>query len=132
MHESPPDGIYGEDTVWNPGPAVLYEEAIRNGEGELTADFVLNVDTGKYTGRSPHDKFYVDEPPASDDIDWNTFNLPASPELFDHMHRRVTNYLEKQKLYVKDLYAGADPNYRHEGCLYAHRQALGRESLADG
>jgi len=104
--------IYGADTLWNPGPAVLYEEAIRNGEGILTADFVLNVDTGKYTGRSPNDKFYVDEPLVSDEIDWNTFNLPTSPELFDHMHQRVTDYLGEQKLYVKDLYAGADPKYR--------------------
>jgi phosphoenolpyruvate carboxykinase (ATP) len=72
----------------------------------------LLVKTGKFTGRSPKDKFVVEEPSIKDEIDWGAVNQPTTPEVFDNLHKKVVDYLDGKKLYVKDLYAGADPNNR--------------------
>ncbi|TVR28270.1 MAG: phosphoenolpyruvate carboxykinase (ATP) [Balneolaceae bacterium] len=101
-----------ENVLWNLNPSELYEQAISNGEAVLTDKHALLVHTGKYTGRSPLDKFTVEEPSTKDDIDWGGFNKPISSEIFDNLHKKVAGYLTDKKLYVKDLYAGADPKYR--------------------
>lgn len=73
---------------------------------------VLLVKTGNYTGRSPKDKFLIEQPSINDDIDWGPINQPISEDIFDNLHKKVVDYLDGKKLYVKDLYAGADPKYR--------------------
>src|SRR5699024_3561547 len=98
--------------LWNLTPPELYEEAIRNGEAVLTDDYAIRVLTGQYTGRSPADKFIVDQPSIHDDIDWGDINQPVDEEVFDHLFEKVTDYLQEQKLYVKDCYAGADEKYQ--------------------
>lgn len=98
--------------VWNLTPPELYEEAIQNGEAILTKDYALRVLTGKYTGRSPEDKFIVDQPSIHDDIDWGDINRPAEEDVFENLFTKVTDYLQDKKLYVKDLYAGADQKYQ--------------------
>ena len=98
--------------LWNLTPPELYEEAIKNDEAILTDDMALRVLTGKYTGRSPEDKFIVDEPSIHDDIDWGEINKPISEEVFESLHRKVVEYLEGKKLYIKDCFAGADEQYR--------------------
>jgi len=106
-------GLKDSDNVlWNLNPTELYEQAICNEEAVLTDKHALLVHTGKYTGRSPRDKFTVEEPSTKDDIDWGGFNQPISSEIFDSLHKKVAGYLTDKKIYVKDLYAGADPNYR--------------------
>lgn len=101
-----------EKIFWNLTPPELYEHAIRNGEGILTSDYALRVLTGEYTGRSPEDRFIIDEPSVRDEIDWGPFNQPGDPELFDRMWKKVVRYMQDRPLYVKDLYAGADPEHR--------------------
>lgn len=98
--------------AWNLTPPELYEEAIKNGEAVLTKDMVLRVLTGKYTGRSPLDRFIVDESSVHDDIDWGDINQPISKKVFDNLFEKVVDYLKDKKLYVKDCFAGADPTYR--------------------
>lgn len=105
-------GLSGNNTLWNLTPPELYEHAIQNGEGILTDDMALRVLTGKYTGRSPKDKFTVAESTSKDDIDWNDINQPVSEEVFDSLHKKMAGYLEDKPLYVKDVYAGADPKHR--------------------
>lgn len=92
-------------------PAELYEHAIKNEEGVLTKDMALRVMTGKYTGRSPKDKFTVEEESSKDKIDWGTINQPISEEVFDHLYKKVTDYLKDRKIYVMDLFCGTDPDY---------------------
>ena len=99
-------------TLWNLTPPELYEEAIQNGEAILTKDYALRVLTGKYTGRSPQDKFIVDQPSIHDDIDWGEINQPTDEDVFDNLFEKVTDYLNDKKLYIKDCYAGADEKYR--------------------
>ncbi|MCC5915157.1 MAG: phosphoenolpyruvate carboxykinase (ATP) [Balneolaceae bacterium] len=101
-----------KEALWNLNPAELYEQAICNGEASLTNKHALLVHTGQYTGRSPKDKFTVEEPSTKDDIDWGGFNQPISSKVFDNLHKKVANYLTDKKLYVKDLHAGADPKHR--------------------
>jgi len=101
-----------ENVLWNLTPAELYEQAIKNGEAILTKDMALRVMTGQYTGRSPKDKFIVDESSVHDDIDWGEINQPTNEEVFNNLHRKIVDYLKDKRLYVKDVFAGADKNYR--------------------
>ncbi|TYP95306.1 phosphoenolpyruvate carboxykinase (ATP) [Fodinibius salinus] len=106
-------GLENNDkAIWNLNPPQLYEEAIENGEAVLTNDYALRVLTGKYTGRSPKDKFLVDQPSIHDDIDWGEINQPTSEEVFENLFDKVTDYLSDKKLYVKDCHAGADEKYQ--------------------
>jgi phosphoenolpyruvate carboxykinase (ATP) len=98
---------------WNLNPPELYEHAIKNGEAHLTKHGALRVLTGQYTGRSPKDKFFVEEPSSRDQIWWGAINQPVPQEVFDHMHHKVLTHLShRQHLYVLDAFAGTDPAYR--------------------
>lgn len=97
---------------WNLGPEELYEKALANGEAIETKHGALRVLTGSYTGRSPKDKFIVDQPSVHDDIDWGEINQPISEEVFDRLFDKARRYLADKELYVKDLYCGADPKHR--------------------
>lgn len=101
-----------KNVYWNLAPTELYEHAIKNGEAILTKDHALLVHTGKFTGRSPKDKFIVDQPSVHDDIDWGTVNQPVTQEVFDGLYKKVQDYLKDKPLYVKDLYCGADEKHR--------------------
>ncbi len=92
---------------WNLGSSALLEEAVRRGEGLLSADGALVVSTGKHTGRSPNDKFIVREPSSEKHIDWGTTNRPFDPDAFDRLHARVLAYYQSQDLFVQDLKASA-------------------------
>jgi phosphoenolpyruvate carboxykinase (ATP) len=91
----------------------LVEIAIAKGEGVLTDNGALVVETGKYTGRSPKDKFIVDEPSSRDEIDWRKDNVSISPENFEQLYDRVLSYTQGRDLFVFDGYVGADPKYRY-------------------
>lgn len=101
-----------KNVYWNLNPSQLYELAIENGEAVLTNKMAIRILTGKYTGRSPQDKFIVEEPTTSESIDWDDVNQPISEEIFDNLHKKMIDYLSDKDLFVKDLYAGADPDYR--------------------
>ena len=91
--------------------ATLIEHAIRRREGALAENGALVVDTGKFTGRSPRDKFIVEEPSSQANIWWGPVNQPLSEESFDRLYRRVTDYLQDKDLYAQDLHGGADARY---------------------
>ena len=90
----------------------LTEAAIARREGHLSADGALMVRTGVHTGRSPRDKFVVDEPGVTDEIWWGNVNKKLSQEKFALLTSRVRAYLQGQELFTQDLYAGADPSRR--------------------
>lgn len=90
----------------------LIEAALRNGEAVLTASGALAATTGKYTGRSPKDKFIVREPGSETHIHWGTVNQPFDRDRFEELVDRVTDYLTDKNRYVFDGFAGADPRHR--------------------
>ncbi|HEY3328788.1 MAG TPA: phosphoenolpyruvate carboxykinase (ATP) [Capsulimonadaceae bacterium] len=90
----------------------LIEHSIRRGEGELTQDGAINFRTGKYTGRSPKDKFIVDNAASHDEVGWGAVNQPFDPAAFDAILGRATAYLQNEELFVQDVYAGADEKHQ--------------------
>ncbi len=105
-------GIRAQRPVhWNLEAASLYEEAIRRGEGKVAAGGALVVETGQHTGRSAKDKYIVREPSSEDNIWWAN-NTEMTPAQFDELETAITHHLGNRELFVADLYAGADPDYR--------------------
>lgn len=89
----------------------LVKEALENKEGVLSDKGALRVETGKHTGRSPKDKFIVDDEVTHNEVCW-TNNQPCSKETFDKLYAKCLNYIKEHKVYVTDVYAGADAKYR--------------------
>lgn len=106
-------GIQPKGNVYfNLGIGELVKTAVELGEGSLTDTGALLVTTGKYTGRSPNDRYVVQENPSSDSIAWGKVNVPMSKETFNALHQQIAAYLSDQKqLFVFDGYAGADRNH---------------------
>lgn len=92
--------------------AILIEHAVARGEGVLAANGSLCVKTGKYTGRSPHDKFIVQEENNKDEIHWRKMNVPIAEGNFDRLFRRVRSYVQGRDLYIFDGFVGADTKRR--------------------
>lgn len=106
-------GLRSTSTVHrNLGPTVLVEHALRRGEGTLAAGGALVTRTGKYTGRSPNDKFTVLDETTKSAVWWGDVNRPISTERFDALHRQIAAYLQGREVYVQDCYAGADADHR--------------------
>ena len=97
---------------WNYTAPPLYEAALRRNEGILSIDGALVTKTGEYTGRSPRDKFMVEDPSIQKDIWWGPVNQPIGADKFDIVHGRMMKYLKNSEVFVQDCYAGADPAYR--------------------
>lgn len=97
---------------WNLGTPALYEHVLRRGEGRLAQGGALVVRTGVHTGRSPNDKFIVDEASTRDDICWGEVNVAMDEGAFDRLHAKMQVHLQTRELFVQDLTAGADPDYR--------------------
>ena len=97
---------------YNLTPPALYEHAVRRSEGVITHGGALVVRTGKYTGRTPRDRFIVREPSSEADIWWGDINQPFEEEKFNRLFRSVLAYLEGKELFVQDCAVGADPKYR--------------------
>jgi phosphoenolpyruvate carboxykinase (ATP) len=106
-------GIRNPGTVfWNLLPAELVEHAVRRGEGILVEGGPFNAVTSPHTGRSPNDKFVVRDEGSEADVWWGKVNQPISPEHYAALREDVLAHLEGQDLYVRDMWAGADPEYR--------------------
>jgi phosphoenolpyruvate carboxykinase (ATP) len=96
----------------NAAAATLITEAVRRGDGVLAEGGPLVVETGRHTGRSPNDKFFVREPGSQDRIWWGPTNQELEPPSFARLREKVAVHFAERDLYVVDAYAGADPAYR--------------------
>ncbi len=97
---------------WNLSPEELSNKTLALGQGELSDTGALSVNTGKFTGRSPKDKFTVKDDITKDSVDWGDINIPFEPEAFDKLYNKVCAYFDGKEVYVRDSYACADPKYR--------------------
>jgi phosphoenolpyruvate carboxykinase (ATP) len=96
----------------NLSPAALYEEAVRRGEATIVATGALTAETGKHTGRSPQDKFFVKEPTSQDAIWWHPGNRPIASAKFDQLLAKMEAFIATHEVYTQDVFACADPRYR--------------------
>jgi phosphoenolpyruvate carboxykinase (ATP) len=101
-----------ESAVRNAPIAALYEDVLRAGDGMLTQGGALAVSTGEHTGRSPKDRFIVDQPTTHGAVDWNEINQPISQFDADRLHDATLEYLLERRCYTQDLAAGADSRYQ--------------------
>jgi phosphoenolpyruvate carboxykinase (ATP) len=102
----------------NLSTAELYEDAIRQGEGLLAAEGPIVVRTGKHTGRSPKDKFIVDEPSSNDKVWWGAVNQPISEADYDRLRARLLEHCADLDLYSQDCFIGAAPAHRRSLRVY--------------
>jgi phosphoenolpyruvate carboxykinase (ATP) len=94
-------------------PEELVQDVLRIGEGVLTDTGAIAISTGKFTGRSPKDKFIVKDETTKDTVDWNNFNLPIEEKYYNIIYKRIMEYLDKlPEIWIRDCYACADPKYR--------------------
>ena len=93
--------------------AQLVEAAVKRGEGRLSSTGALSTSTGKYTGRSPNDRFIVEDSLTRDSVYWGSVNVPISEERFHSIFLRTLEYLGGlDELFVFDGYVGADPEHQ--------------------
>lgn len=97
---------------WNLTPPELVEHTLKKGLGTLTDTGALAVDTGKFTGRSPKDRFIVKDNITANTVDWNNINLPIEEQYFDQLLEKMTAFVKDKDLYARDAYTCADDNYR--------------------
>ncbi len=103
-------GIKNVKSVYrNLAPARLIEEAIIRGEGKMSNTGALVITTGKYTGRSPEDRFIVDTESVHDSIAWGNVNMPIDKSKFNAIKTKAITYLENKDIFLFDGMAGADP-----------------------
>ncbi len=88
----------------------LFELEIANKEGNVTDNGTVSVDTGVFTGRSPKDKYFVNEPPSNKYIAWGEINHPVSKEIFDKLFIKAKEQLSGKKLFIEDVFSGASKN----------------------
>jgi phosphoenolpyruvate carboxykinase (ATP) len=93
-------------------PAALVEQALARHEGVLSDRGALVAVTGDRTGRSPRDRFVVDDETTHDQLWWGPVNRPIEPAVFDRLHEKVRAYLQGRDLFVCDGWACADPRHR--------------------
>lgn len=90
----------------------LIKIAVEKEGGRVIDNGALCVNTGTYTGRSPKDRFIVDEPSVHEHINWNKSNQPMSSRNFDKLYEKALRYMENKELYVFEGFIGADLKYR--------------------
>ncbi|NER15892.1 phosphoenolpyruvate carboxykinase (ATP) [Spongiivirga citrea] len=105
-------GITEANVNWNLSAEELQRRTVESGMGQETENGTLAVNTGKFTGRSPKDRFLVKDDYTKDKVWWGRINKPIDPDNFDKLHSEVIKYLSGKEIYARDGYVCAHPSYR--------------------
>lgn len=105
-------GIKNAKVHYQLAPSKLQAITLEKGMGKETANGTLAINTGKFTGRSPEDRFLVKDDYTSDRIWWGPSNKPISSENFDFLQGEIEAHLSDKEVFVRDGYVCADPNYK--------------------
>ncbi len=97
---------------WNLPTEALVEEAIFRNEGTVVMGGSFVAHTGKHTGRSANDKFVVRHTDSENSIWWGVYNRPFAEDKFEALYGRMLGFMQGRDIFVQDVYAGADENYR--------------------
>ena len=105
-------GLKDTKAHWNLSPEKLQAITIEKGMGKETVNGTLAINTGKFTGRSPQDRFIVKDDYTKDRVWWGKTNKAISPVNFDYLQSEIVNYLSGKEIYARDAYVCADPAYK--------------------
>ena len=105
-------GIKDAQAHWNLDPETLQKITVEKGMGVESENGTLAINTGKFTGRSPKDRFLVKDDYTKDKIWWGRINKPISPENFDKLRNEIVEYLSGKEVYVRDAAVCAHPDYQ--------------------
>lgn len=101
-----------ENTFYQLPPDELAHQCVERNEGELSDTGALVINTGKFTGRSPKDRFFVRDKITANTVDWNEINLPIEEKIFDSLYQKMIDHFSNKKIWIRDCYACADPAFR--------------------
>lgn len=105
-------GIKDAAVNWNLSSEELQKISLEKGMGKETSNGTLAINTGKFTGRSPKDRFIVKDEYTKEKVWWGRINKPISSENFDKLQDEIVKYLSGKELYARDGYVCAHPEYR--------------------
>lgn len=106
-------GIVGITAAhWNLSPAELTEETIKREQGTLTDTGALFINTGRFTGRTPKDRFIVKDVLTKNRVDWGSTNQPFDSMKYEALRAGLMAYFTGKEVFVRDNYVCADANYR--------------------
>ncbi|CAM4125581.1 phosphoenolpyruvate carboxykinase (ATP) [Zobellia nedashkovskayae] len=105
-------GLKNVKANWNLDGETLQKITVEKGMGTETENGTLCVNTGKFTGRSPKDRFIVKDDYTADKVWWGRINKPIDSANFNKLYDEVADYLSDTEVYVRDAYVGAAPEYR--------------------
>ena len=97
---------------WNLSPEKLTEISLSKNYATMANSGAISINTGEFTGRSPKDRFVVKDSTTENAVWWGDVNIPFSPEKYNTLYNKVTEYLKGKDVYVRDVYACADENFR--------------------
>ena len=96
-------GIKNAIAHWNLSADQLAKIAIEKGQATLTSTGAINIKTGEFTGRSPKDRFIVNDKITKNSVWWGDINIPFDEDNFDKLHKKVIEYLSGKELFVRDV-----------------------------
>jgi len=105
-------GIHPSKVHRNLGVDEMVTIAVERKEGVINSTGSLSVDTGKYTGRSPDDRFIVDDDKTHDTIDWGKINHQFTSDKFEKLFEKMKDFVDNKELFVFDGFVGSDPETR--------------------
>lgn len=105
-------GIKNAKVKYQLTPEQLHDITIEKGQGVEVSSGALAINTGEFTGRSPQDRFIVEDDITRDNVWWGNINIPFDTDKFDALYDKVTSYLSGKEIFVRDCYACADDDYR--------------------
>ena len=85
----------------------LFAHEKANNEGYVTDNGTFSVDTGIFTGRSPKDKYFVNQDPSNKYLAWGKVNQPMTKETFDKLLAKAKSQLSGKNIYIQDAYCGS-------------------------
>ena len=114
-------GILSDHLHFNLSYQELTSHTLEQGEGKLTNNGTLSIQTGRFTGRSPKDRYIVQDDFSQKNVDWNDINQPISQEQFGSLKSEMIDFLNQKNLYIQDGYACADAAYKLNVRLIAQK-----------
>ena len=90
----------------------LVEFSVIRKEANMSATGALSVFTGKFTGRSPDDRYIVEDNITKKNINWGKVNHPISEQNFDIIFERMKKFVRNKELFLFNGYVGADEEAR--------------------